>query len=217
MLRLRAADRRARVRGEDGPVRSSGSRTSSTTDQNRWRDVLVGVGASSRTGSRGWRPRTCRPANVVTGRGIALGSFARLAGRRRRRHRGEQEDRQDRRSKHLYAAQDAGLTVNPAAVENQMIGQPDPGRRAARCYEEVAFNKDRVTSLDWVTYPILRFKDSPKVTTRRRAAAPTCRRPASGEPPTAPVAGGDRERVLRRHGRAHPRGADDAGPRPRRR
>jgi nicotinate dehydrogenase subunit B len=30
--------------------------------------------------------------------------------------------------------------------------------------EQVTFNKDRVTSLDWVSYPILRFKDAPKVT-----------------------------------------------------
>ena len=42
-------------------------------------------------------------------------------------------------------------------------------------YEEVAFDKGRVTSLDWVTYPLLRFKDSPTVTTvavqRTRPAA----------------------------------------------
>ena len=30
-------------------------------------------------------------------------------------------------------------------------------------FEQVAFNQKQVTSLDWVTYPILRFKDSPKV------------------------------------------------------
>src|SRR4029078_5995933 len=31
-------------------------------------------------------------------------------------------------------------------------------------YEQASWNKDRVTNLDWVSYPILRFKDSPKVT-----------------------------------------------------
>jgi CO/xanthine dehydrogenase Mo-binding subunit len=31
--------------------------------------------------------------------------------------------------------------------------------------EEVRFNTTRITSLDWVTYPVLRFKDHPKVTT----------------------------------------------------
>jgi CO/xanthine dehydrogenase Mo-binding subunit len=31
-------------------------------------------------------------------------------------------------------------------------------------YEAPTWNKERITSLDWVTYPILRFKDAPKVT-----------------------------------------------------
>ena len=30
--------------------------------------------------------------------------------------------------------------------------------------EELRFSKTHVTSLDWVTYPILRFKDAPEVT-----------------------------------------------------
>jgi CO/xanthine dehydrogenase Mo-binding subunit len=30
--------------------------------------------------------------------------------------------------------------------------------------EEVAFNRSNVTSLDWATYPSLRFKDHPNVT-----------------------------------------------------
>ena len=47
--------------------------------------------------------------------------------------------------------------------------------------EQIAFTKNHVTSLDWVTYPIMRFKDSPQghpdrrptnrpSTTRRRRA-----------------------------------------------
>ena len=31
-------------------------------------------------------------------------------------------------------------------------------------HEEVTFAKSRVTSLDWVSYPILRYKDAPKIT-----------------------------------------------------
>jgi nicotinate dehydrogenase subunit B len=31
-------------------------------------------------------------------------------------------------------------------------------------HEQVTFDKERVTNGDWVTYPILRFKDAPKVT-----------------------------------------------------
>ena len=52
--------------------------------------------------------------------------------------------------------------------------------------EEVAFSKVRVTSLDWVTYPVLRFKESPKVTTVvvQRLDLPSA---GSGEPTTAAV------------------------------
>ena len=59
--------------------------------------------------------------------------------------------------------------------------------------EEVAFNKTQVTSVDWVTYPILRFKDAPKITLRRvssecptrRAAAPVRRSRRAGAVPMA--------------------------------
>ena len=89
-------------------------------------------------------------------------------------------------------------------------------------HEQVSFNKKGVTSLDWVTYPILRFKDAPKVhihgLTRTDVPDPAWPRLADDRLGRArPVAGsgGDRQRVLRRHGCSHPRGADDAGPRPR--
>jgi CO/xanthine dehydrogenase Mo-binding subunit len=65
--------------------------------------------------------------------------------------------------KHLYSALDAGLSISPALVENQIVGAGVQAVSRA-LHETVAFNKTRVTSLDWVTYPILRFKDTPKVT-----------------------------------------------------
>jgi CO/xanthine dehydrogenase Mo-binding subunit len=65
--------------------------------------------------------------------------------------------------KHMYVVQDLGLTINPAAGENQMIGAAVM-TVSRLLHEEVRFNTKRVTSLDWVSYPILRFKDSPTVT-----------------------------------------------------
>ena len=53
--------------------------------------------------------------------------------------------------------------------------------------EEVTFDKGRVTSLDWVSYPLLRFKDHPAVTTvvvQRTDLQAT----GNGEPPTAAAA-----------------------------
>jgi CO/xanthine dehydrogenase Mo-binding subunit len=54
-------------------------------------------------------------------------------------------------------------------------------------FEEVTFDSGRVTSLDWVTYPLLRFKDHPGVTTVvvQRADLQST---GNGEPPTAAVA-----------------------------
>ena len=51
--------------------------------------------------------------------------------------------------------------------------------------EEVTFNKNQVTSLDWITYPILRFADSPKITNVlvQRTDQPSL---GSGEPVTCP-------------------------------
>lgn len=64
---------------------------------------------------------------------------------------------------HLYAALDAGLVVNPRIVERQIEGQMV--QTASRMLlEEVRFDGQRVTSLDWQGYPILRIADCPAIT-----------------------------------------------------
>ena len=69
--------------------------------------------------------------------------------------------------KHLYVAQNNGITINPELVANQMSGAAIQGLSRA-LYEQVDVHKERITSLDWVTYPILRFKDSPEGHARQR-------------------------------------------------
>jgi CO/xanthine dehydrogenase Mo-binding subunit len=64
--------------------------------------------------------------------------------------------------KHVYAAVAPGFVINPRLVEDQIVGTAVMG--TSNAFEEVTFDKKHVTSLDWVTYPILRFKDAPKVT-----------------------------------------------------
>jgi len=76
--------------------------------------------------------------------------------------------------------------MNPSLLYNQMIGNVIQGTSRA-LWEEVTFNKNNVTSIDWVTYPILRFKDHPNVKVKvvqRTDLAPT----GSGEPPVVPLA-----------------------------
>jgi CO/xanthine dehydrogenase Mo-binding subunit len=88
---------------------------------------------------------------------------------------------------HLYAAQDSGFAVNPDLIYNQMVGNLIQGTSRALS-EEVVFNKNQVTSIDWIGYPILRFKDAPNVTTVlvQRTDQPSL---GSGEPPTCPIIG----------------------------
>ena len=64
---------------------------------------------------------------------------------------------------HLHGALDAGLVVNPALVENQIEGMLVQATSRA-LIEEVRFTQTGVTSLDWRSYPVLRFADHPEVT-----------------------------------------------------
>ena len=86
---------------------------------------------------------------------------------------------------HLYGVQDNGLTANPELVRNQMEGCLVQGCSRA-LHEEVRFNKVRTQSQDWVSYPILRFKDSPNVTVVN-LPNPDQAPGGSGEPATVPV------------------------------
>ncbi len=127
----------------------------------RWRGVLDAVAQAA-----GWTPRFADAApsgaRVVTGRGVALGTHivsygAAVADIEVDRESGEI------RVVHLYGALDAGLVVNPALVENQIEGMLIQATSRA-LIEEVRFTQTNVTSLDWKTYPVLRFADHPAVT-----------------------------------------------------
>jgi nicotinate dehydrogenase subunit B len=128
----------------------------------RWLGVLNAV-----TKAANWQPRVSASnlsnETVVTGRGLAVGPHgtsiaAVVADIEVNKKTGKIV------AKHVYAAEDHGLTINPAMVENQMSGTIV--QATSRVLHEAArFDTKRVTSLDWVSYPILRFKDTPKVTT----------------------------------------------------
>jgi CO/xanthine dehydrogenase Mo-binding subunit len=64
------------------------------------------------------------------------------------------------RVRHVVIAHDCGLVVNPGAVRNQIEGGVIQSiSRALK--EEVTFNRSRVTSLDWASYPIIKFEEIP--------------------------------------------------------
>jgi len=127
----------------------------------RWLGVLD---AAARAAN--WTPRVAASnlskANVVTGRGIGIGTHLASYGAAVAEI---EVNKQTGRivAKHMYGAIDAGLVVNPGNVENQISGQlVQTVSRMLK--EEVTFNKTNVTSLDWNSYPILRFDECPEVT-----------------------------------------------------
>jgi CO/xanthine dehydrogenase Mo-binding subunit len=129
------------------------------TDE-RWLAVLNAV-AQAANWNRG-KAGDHSNAKMVTGRGIALGthtsSYAAAVAE-------IEVDRETGRVvvKHMCGALDAGQAVNPAFLENQISGMLV--QAASRMIkEEVTFSNTNVTSLDWNSYPILRFEECPTVT-----------------------------------------------------
>jgi CO/xanthine dehydrogenase Mo-binding subunit len=60
----------------------------------------------------------------------------------------------------LVCVHDCGLMVNPDCVRSQVEGCLLQGI-SRTLFEEVAFDRSRVTSVDWSSYPVLTFPDAP--------------------------------------------------------
>jgi nicotinate dehydrogenase subunit B len=59
---------------------------------------------------------------------------------------------------HAVAADDSGQAVNPDGIKNQVEGAIVQAA-SWTLQEQVAFDRTRIKSRDWATYPILRFED----------------------------------------------------------
>jgi nicotinate dehydrogenase subunit B len=63
---------------------------------------------------------------------------------------------------HFHCAHDCGLIINPDGLKNQIEG--NIVQTVSRTLlEELKFDRSRVTSVDWESYPILRFPDVPEI------------------------------------------------------
>ena len=66
------------------------------------------------------------------------------------------------RVKRFYVAHDCGQIINPDGLKNQIEGNiVQTVSRTVK--EQLAFDRSRVTSLDWASYPILTFPEIPEV------------------------------------------------------
>lgn len=126
-----------------------------------WRGVLDAVADAARWENKP-RKRARAETEVVSGRGVGLGTHlesygAAVADVEVNKRTGQI------RVLHLYGALDAGCAVNPGLVESQIMGMMVQATSRV-LKEEVTFNHNNVTSLDWSSYPVLRFDECPKVT-----------------------------------------------------
>ena len=127
----------------------------------RWLGVL-----DAAVQAAGWIPKVSGSSlgsgDVVTGRGIGLGTHHVSYGA------AVAEIEVNKRTgvivaRRLFGALDCGQVVNPAAVEAQIMGQMIQAT-SRTLKEEVLFDQQGVTSLDWMAYPVLRFAEHPDVT-----------------------------------------------------
>jgi nicotinate dehydrogenase subunit B len=122
-----------------------------------------------------WQPRVSGSklsnANIVTGRGVSWSNAYRSSQNGAygwTQHAAIADVSVNKKTgkvtvTHIYGASAVGLAINPGLVENQIIGglTQVAGRLLT---EEYRFNEQYVTSRDFISYPILRFKDAPMVT-----------------------------------------------------
>ena len=102
----------------------------------------------------------------------------------------------DRESGHIrlgraVAADDSGQAVNPDGIKNQVEGAIVQAA-SWTLLEQVAFDRTRITSRDWATYPILRFEDvfrSVEVQIVDRPGQPYLGTGEGGQGPTAAAIG----------------------------
>ena len=64
--------------------------------------------------------------------------------------------------KRVTMAHDCGLIVNPNGLQNQIEGNVIQGV-SRTLMEEVLFDESAIRTLDWASYPIIRFKEMPDV------------------------------------------------------
>ena len=89
------------------------------------------------------------------------------------------------RVKRVVCAQDCGLVINPDNVRSQVEGNILQTLSRA-LHEDVVFDRQRVTSVDWASYPILTFPEVPvlEIELIQRLGEPPL---GAGEAASAPV------------------------------
>jgi nicotinate dehydrogenase subunit B len=140
----------------------------------------------------GWQPRPspnprAGQGSLLVGRGMAYVRYKQAENYVAMAMEAEVDRSSGRiRVRRVTCAHDCGLVVNPDGLRNQIEGSILQTLSRA-LHEEVKFDRSRVTSVDWKSYPILTFPEVPaiEVALLDRPSLPPF---GAGEPSTAPVA-----------------------------
>jgi CO/xanthine dehydrogenase Mo-binding subunit len=137
--------------------------TASTEDDRQFKRARSIAVLKAAVAAFGWdtrpSPKPAGAGNILTGRGVSYcyrGNtvVAEIA---------EVEVNRDTGHvwvKRLVCAHDCGLVVNPEAVRRTIEGNLLHGLSRA-LHEEVQFDTEKVTSVDWISHPTLRHSDAP--------------------------------------------------------
>jgi nicotinate dehydrogenase subunit B len=137
--------------------------TASTTDDRDFRRARSIAVVKAVVEAYGWdaRPSPTPPASgtILTGRGIAycyrnqtvVAEIAEVEVNRQTGHVWV---------KRLVCAHDCGLVINPEGLQRTIEGNMLYGMSRA-LHEEVKFDTEKVTSVDWITHPTLTHLDAP--------------------------------------------------------
>jgi nicotinate dehydrogenase subunit B len=131
------------------------------------------------------RPSPAPAGSKATGRGVAISDRAgSICG-------AVAEVEVDKATGHVVVkrftlSHDCGLIINPDGLKNQIEGNIIQGVSRA-LMEEVKFDGSGITTLDWSTYPVIRFPEVPEIdiVLINRPEMPAL---GGGEPSSAPIA-----------------------------
>jgi nicotinate dehydrogenase subunit B len=151
------------------------------------RDIAVIKAAAEKAG---WQarpsPRKDQTGDKVSGRGMAYSQ------RNGTRVAIVAEVDIDRRTGKIWArkftvAHDCGLVINPDGLTKTVEGNIVQGV-SRTLWEEVKFDRNGVTSIDWATYPILDITETPESVDVVIINRPTVEASGGGEPSIRPLA-----------------------------
>ena len=133
-----------------------------------------------------WERRPSAQRRDGTGRGVAFVQYDNNAAYVAVTMQVRVDESGKTRVERVAVAHDCGLVVNPDGVRNQIEGNVVQTLSRA-LLEDIRYDPRGLRSVDWATYPILRFSDLPDEIAIKLVDRPTVRAVGAGEATASPI------------------------------